>query len=102
MKNYIVEANESVMPPNASGGTAIELLKQAHEAFRGIVEDFAKKHPGKIIVGEGAWINNTLRIEAEPAVAQELSKVPGIGKVDGVSRPLQPESKGKRHPRPSL
>jgi hypothetical protein len=48
------------------------------------LEEFATKHPGKITIGEISESdvrNQTVSIEAEPAVAEELRKKEGISSV---------------------
>ena len=91
MKTYIVQSSKSILKSAFNGKSKaerIQMMKDAHKEFRGIVEKFAAQHPGQITVGtEDAWINQTLKIEAEPAIAEKLSKVPGIGDVSA-PRPI--------------
>ena len=100
MKTYIVtSATQPKKPTGWCGTTYVMALAAAQKDLRRLVENFAAEHPGQIIVEkEDAPLMLSLKIQAEPAIAEKLSKIKGIGEVSE-PRKLTPDSKPRR---PSL
>ena len=86
MKTDIVSPEKSLSVLNLkfnqhTRDTAIKQLKKDLAAFVDVIEKFAAQYPGQITVGESLWLNGTVKIEAEPAIAEKLKKVKGVGDV---------------------
>ncbi len=77
MTKYVVEP-DTFAPPNRPA------LKAALQSLTTLVEEFAKAHDGKVKILDGAWSNTTLSIETDKKTAEELSRQPGIGRVEKV------------------
>lgn len=80
MKIYIVQSSsDSPLPAkDLSREQRISIYQEELRQFRSLVDDFSKNHPTKInILGE-AWIDCSLKIEAEDDVVEELKKIPGL------------------------
>ena len=75
MTRYIVESSTH---PNTHNTAA---LKDALRSLTSLVEEFSRAHDGKVTILHGIWINTTLVIDTDPGTAEELSRVPGVGKV---------------------
>jgi hypothetical protein len=84
MTKYVVEPAAHPNSPDRP------MLKVALQSLTNLVEQFANPHEGKVKILNGAWINTILSIETDQQTADELSRLPGIGKVDRV-RPLKGE-----------
>ncbi len=70
----------------------IATLKDALQELRTAVEIFAAQcDPGDVTIGEGNWLNTTLPVLTTPALAEALSKLPGIAKVEA-PRTLTPDT----------
>jgi hypothetical protein len=76
MTRYIVEPATHLQTHNTAA------LKEALRSLTSIVEEFARAHEGKVAVLQGVWLNTTLAIDTDAQTAEELSHVPGIGKVE--------------------
>lgn len=79
MKIYIVQSENW---PSASEELTREqkilTYKDQLRQFRKLIEDFSTKHPNKLNILAEAWIDCSLKIEAEPDVAGELKKIQGL------------------------